>query len=164
MSDVWVASAETGLGIVLFLAVLADCRDRLIPNWAPAAILISFAGFGAIAGEWTLILAGLIAACVALVLGFVAFRFQLLGGGDVKLLAALAAWAGPAGLLPLLAWTAIAGGVLAVGFAAWALIGRARGRAGRPLRQIELPYGAAIAAGFIGCLVGGYGVPLLGNG
>jgi prepilin peptidase CpaA len=46
--------------------------------------------------------------------GLALFAVRLFGGGDVKFFAAIALWAGPKLLLPLLAVMAIAGGVLAV--------------------------------------------------
>ena len=64
----------------------------------------------------------------------------MLGGGDVKLLAAAALWTGSAALLPFLMATALAGGLLAALFLAFAR------REGKP---VALPYGVAIAAGGI---------------
>ena len=76
------------------------------------------------------------------------FRLGILGGGDVKLLAAAALWLGAAALMPFLMATALAGGLLAVAFLAWALVRRDRGR-------VALPYGIAIAAGGVAMTGGG---------
>ena len=69
----------------------------------------------------------------------------LLGGGDVKLLAAGALWLGAAALGPFLLATVLAGGVLAVAFL---LAGLLRRRAAGAAAA-SLPYGIAIAAGGI---------------
>lgn len=87
--------------------------------------------------------ADLAASLLLLALGTLAFQARLLGGGDVKLFAAAALWIGVADLLPFLARTALAGGVLAVGVLAWGLATRGRGAQG------SLPYGVAIALGGI---------------
>ena len=69
-----------------------------------------------------------------------AFYAGMMGGGDVKLAAALALWFSPAGTLKFLVIMSIAGGVLTLALLAWH---RSRGRIGRP----EIPYGVAIAFG-----------------
>jgi prepilin peptidase CpaA len=63
-----------------------------------------------------------------------------MGGGDVKLAAALALWFSPSGTLRFLVVMSLAGGVLTLVLVAWH---RARNRQGRP----EIPYGVAIAFG-----------------
>ena len=63
-----------------------------------------------------------------------------MGGGDVKLAAALALWFSPASTVKFLVLMSLAGGVLTLVVVA---LHRVRGRAGRP----EIPYGVAIAFG-----------------
>lgn len=67
------------------------------------------------------------------------FRFAKLGGGDVKVIAAVGALLGPVGLLIVLFWMAIAGGILA-------LIAMLRG-------QRDYAYVPAIAAGYLAYLI-----------
>ena len=114
-------------------AALVDLRRREIPDLLPVLVLV-WAAVSALAG-WSPV--GLLPAGLGLLAGFVAgavlWRMGGLGGGDVKLLAALGAALGPLGLLLALRWIALSGGVLA-------LIARARGRA-------DLAYGPAIAFG-----------------
>ncbi|WP_343346743.1 prepilin peptidase [Sphingomicrobium sp. XHP0239] len=83
-----------------------------------------------------------------LMVGSVAFSRGVLGGGDVKLLAATAFWFTPADLLVFLPAVAIAGGLLVV---VWLPIRMARTNAGTrsTLRERTLPYGIAIALGGI---------------
>jgi len=99
--------------------------------------------FGAVAGTPFLDVAVALAVFGA---GAVAFRFGLFGGGDVKLLAAGALWIGAGSVGSYLIATAVAGGLLAIGFLAWTLIANTvRRGAIRP----SLPYGLAISAGGI---------------
>lgn len=108
------------LAALTLLAVAAwyDVRTRRIPNWAPLGIaalypLYVVASPVAIAWPWALALAALL-----FLLGFLAFHFGIMGGGDVKLLSALMLWAGAEHGLAFLFLTAIAGGGLAL-FTIW---------------------------------------------
>jgi prepilin peptidase CpaA len=78
-------------------------------------------------------------------LAALAFRFGLLGGGDVKLLAAGTLWLGAAALGPYLLTTVLAGGLLAVAFVAWNFTLPKSAQRLRP----SLPSAVAIAAGGI---------------
>jgi prepilin peptidase CpaA len=62
-----------------------------------------------------------------------------MGGGDVKLLTALALWIEPMPFLRLLIMMALLGGVLTVVFGAWHIARRRKDR-------LAIPYGVAIAA------------------
>lgn len=73
---------------------------------------------------------------VGLVIASALFRFAKLGGGDGKLIIALAMLVGPVGILIVLFGMAITGGVLS-------LIAMLRG-------QRDYAYVPAIAAGFVG--------------
>ena len=70
----------------------------------------------------------------------VAFYAGMMGGGDVKLAAALALWFSPASTLRFLVFMSIAGGVLTL-----VVVGlhRLKKKPGKP----EIPYGVAIAVG-----------------
>jgi prepilin peptidase CpaA len=131
---------------LLVAAAITDGRSRRIPNPLPLGLaLLGLARIASgLAGGAGIAMAALdLAAAAAVFLaGAVAFRFRLLGGGDVKLIAAAALWLGAAALGPFLLATALAGGALAVGFLLLRLLGRGGVAAG-------LPYGIAIAAGGI---------------
>jgi prepilin peptidase CpaA len=134
----------------LLVAAASDLRRFLIPDGCSLALLGAFALFalsGATMGAWPLhLLAGL----VAFVLGAALFAARLFGGGDVKLFAATALWAGPALAMPLVLAMALAGGLLVLLIAARLLAQRALAPAGGPadsLRAQPVPYGIAIAAG-----------------
>jgi prepilin peptidase CpaA len=69
-----------------------------------------------------------------------AFRAGMMGGGDVKLAAAVSLWFSPATTLKFLVIMSIIGGVLTLVVVA---LHRLRSRDGRP----KIPYGVAIALG-----------------
>jgi prepilin peptidase CpaA len=78
-----------------------------------------------------------------------AFYAGMMGGGDVKLAAALALWFPPGLTIKFLVLMSLAGGLLTVGLLVWH---RARRREGRP----EIPYGVAIAFGALAILAQPY--------
>ena len=135
-------------------AALKDATSYTIPNRLNAAIALAFFPVALLAG----LSAGAFGGCalagfLALALGIAMFSFGLIGGGDAKLMAACMLWLGPSAAFPFLAWTAVAGGLLAVGLIA---ARRAPGLAAmsgaawvhRLLQpKGEAPYGVAIAAG-----------------
>ncbi len=136
------------------LAAAHDLRAFRIPNWIPAAILALYPVHVLTAPavvDWT---GGLMVGGVALAAGFALFSLGRLGGGDAKLFAACAVWAGPERGFELLVVTGLAGGLLAllvVSPARLAVagmferIGWTRSR--DHLLADCLPYGVAIAAG-----------------
>jgi prepilin peptidase CpaA len=106
----------TTLAVVLVAvaACVTDLRSRRIPN-----VLTLSAALAGLVAHWLVDGPGgaLFSASGWLVGLFVFLPFFLLrgmGGGDVKLLAALGAWLGPQETLWLAIYTGIAGGVLAV--------------------------------------------------
>jgi prepilin peptidase CpaA len=124
---------------LLIVAAAMDVRARTIPNWLTLAV-------AALAPAWW-VASGLdlhpilirILCAVALLLVLAALFFAgAIGGGDVKLLVALALWLSPGTLLTLLFWMAICGGLLSLFMVAFHHI---RGNGG----AIEVPYGVAIA-------------------
>ena len=143
------ATAFLAVLACLLWAAIADVRWREIPDAVPLALLVLYAVpalGGAAAGVWwgALLVAGAVFAG-----GAGLFALGALGGGDVKLLAATALWAGPLGTPVFLAVTAVAGGVLAAGFV---LAGATRPTRGHPTHghrsaRRTLPYAVAIAVG-----------------
>lgn len=136
---------------LLFAAAWQDIRTLHIANGlsiAVAALFVGWAVIGLIAGSYTLQALGLSIACGAglFAVGVAAFAAGILGGGDVKLLAAVGLFAGPAGILDLLLVTALAGGLLGIAVVAGAPIGPVSTRGEAALRR-RLPYGPAIAVG-----------------
>ena len=64
-----------------------------------------------------------------------AFYAGMMGGGDVKLAAALALWFSPAGTLKFLVLMSLAGGVLTLGIVAWHRARSARGTSRNSVRS-----------------------------
>ena len=135
------------LAIGLFAAAAAEdlarrrSANRLVVALAVAAVLRISLGLAT--GADVTPLRDLAAALAVFGVGVAAFHFGLFGGGDAKLLGAGALWTGAASVGAYLFATALAGGVLALGFLVWAA--RSRGE-GAEDRRIALPYGVAISA------------------
>jgi prepilin peptidase CpaA len=123
---------------LLVTAAVTDIRARIISNRLNAAIALLavpwwFAlGYG---GYDILFQIGLSAALLVVFALF--FALRMMGGGDVKLLAALGLWLPLTKMLILLEWMAIGGGVLTLGMV---IAHRVRKAPGKP----EIPYGVAI--------------------
>jgi prepilin peptidase CpaA len=127
------------LAVLLVVAAIGDIRTRIIPNWLNAAIaLLAIPYWLALGldGHAMLIQIGLCFAILALF--FLCFAIGMMGGGDVKLLAALALWMPLGKMATLLIWMALAGGVLTL---AMMLIHRLR----KNTVKLEVPYGVAIS-------------------
>jgi prepilin peptidase CpaA len=88
-----------------------------------------------------------LAFALILTAGAFAFAAELLGGGDVKLLAAAGAWMSLAGAVWLISATFIAGGVIALFFIATRRLRRHAGGPGDNTERSRIPYGLAIVAG-----------------
>lgn len=100
---------------LLLLAAANDIASMLIPNWISVAIFLAFPFAAAFAGMgWTEIAWCMGFSLAVLAIGVGMFSLGLLGGGDVKVIAAAAAWTGPAAFLPFLVLMTFAGGGLAL--------------------------------------------------
>jgi prepilin peptidase CpaA len=124
------------LAIALLAAALSDWRHRLIRNRLTGAIAAGAPLFWLACGTapWPGIAIQLALALLVLAVCAALFAARMLGGGDAKLLAALALWVPPAAFAELLLVMALAGGLLAGAM----LVTR---------RRASVPYGIAIAAG-----------------
>lgn len=145
----WVLPALIGLFAALVIgAAVSDVRRYVIPNWIPGAIALLWCVWALVAPVD--LVSGLIVGIVVFAMGTVLFAFRALGGGDVKLLTAIAFWAGFPDVLVLIFHVAIAGGLLSL---VWMLSGRVRvalayyGVRVSPDAATRVPYGVAISAG-----------------
>ena len=140
------AGLSTFLLMLLAALLLACCwfdwRSRTIPNGLNAAIALLAIPFWWAAGLalWPDIALQIGLAVAVFAIFALAFAIGAMGGGDVKLLGALALWLPWQALLAMLVIMSIAGGVLTLGFV---VAGRIAGRTELP----EIPYGLAIAFG-----------------
>lgn len=128
------------LCILLLVAAWGDIRTRTIPNWLTGGIAVSAPLWWWATGLplWPAAAIQLGVALGAFALFAIAWRIGAMGGGDLKLIAALALWFAPLLLLRMLVVMALAGGALTI---LMLVLHRVRGAAGRP----EIPYGVAIA-------------------
>jgi prepilin peptidase CpaA len=102
------------LGLVLFAAA-SDIGSMTIPNWVSIALALVFP-LAALSAQMPWPQIGLHAGVGVLVFlaGFALFAMGVLGGGDVKVIAAVSVWTGVSALAPFAFWTTAAGGVLAL--------------------------------------------------
>ena len=130
------------LAAMLIVAATGDVRSRIIPNWLNAAIALLAIPFWWLSGlaPWPDMAAQLAVSAALLALFALLFRFGMMGGGDVKLVAALALWLPFAAVVKLLVIMSIAGGLLSAAM----LVRRRFHGNGEP---VEVPYGVAIAFG-----------------
>lgn len=121
-------------------AAISDLRTRRIPNVLAIALFLCGIVLNAVAG-WHALAADLAISLAVLTIGSIAFSFKLIGGGDVKLLAAAAgALAYPAGPHFIL-YTLLCGGAVALVYSAL------RGRLAQTffnMRGIALPLFAGV--------------------
>src|ERR1700691_6104168 len=108
------AAGQILLGTLVLIAAIFDIRFRRIPNWLVlAGITVGFT-WNAYSSGWS----GLGRAAAGLGLGFVLYfplyLIRARGAGDVKLLAAVGAIAGPLNCLWIFLSTAILGGIIAL--------------------------------------------------
>lgn len=135
----------------LVAAAIADMRTFEIPDALSIALLATAVGYG-LATPGFAWLWHAAAVLVMFGLGLLLFSRGWMGGGDIKLLVALAGWTTLQGLPLQLAFVAIAGGglalVLIIARRGLAAAGRAPDRVPKMFRNdAPLPYAVAILAG-----------------
>lgn len=137
------------LAALLLYAAWGDLRTRTIANRLNLAIALGAPLWWLAQGlPWwpgAAIQVGIALLVFAVFAG--CFALGMMGGGDVKLLAALALWLPPVPMMRMLVVMALAGGVLTLACIA---LHRARKAQGQP----EIPYGVAIAFAAL-CALGG---------
>ena len=128
------------LALLLVSAGIEDARNREIANWKNAAIALMAPLWWWAAGlslwpdiAWQI---GIAALVFAFLVG--AFALGQMGGGDVKMIGALALWLPVLPLLSMLVLMSLIGGVLT-------LVLMVERRLRRSTKVLEIPYGIAIA-------------------
>lgn len=104
---------------VLLIAAVTDIRSRRIPNWLVIPFLAGGILVGGVSGGVAGVGHSLAGVATAVALAGVLCYLRGMGLGDLKLCAAIGAWIGPAQMVSALIVTAIAGGLIAVGYALW---------------------------------------------
>ena len=136
---------------VMLWAIVSDARRFELPNGLSLALLGGFALLAAIEPlAWSQIRWHLATGVVVFLVGLALFAGHLFGGGDVKLLSAVALWLGPERFFFFLLLMSLSGGILALAlllfrrlplpplFCRWRWLGQLHARAG------EVPYGVAM--------------------
>ena len=111
-----VASTVAVLAYVglVFAAGVSDILTLTVPNRYPVAIVLVYPSYVLASTQPVAWQASIVIAISALIVGFLLYAVRGWGGGDAKLFAAAALWAGPDFILPLILICAAAGGVIAV--------------------------------------------------
>lgn len=148
--------------IYLIFSVLAilwfDVRHYIIPNWLVASFLVLYpiaVLMSPHAVDWPMALAGMAA---VFAVGYAVFAFKWMGAGDIKLITVCSLWTGFSHLLDFIFMVAVLGGLFAAGL--WGTrktlptLPHKFASLPRILREGEpVPYGVAIALGFLWMLV-----------
>lgn len=134
------------LAALVILAAIFDLRTRRIPNWLCAAgflagLALHISLFRS-ATIWIGAREAILGAGLALLIYIPLFALKAVGGGDVKLMAAVGCIAGPKAFIAIFLITAIVGGVMAL------LLILIKGRVAHTLRNVgilltELMHGRA---------------------
>ena len=135
------------LAAILVVAAVVDVRTFTISNRLnlTVALLAPIYWASVALSPWPGVAVQLAAAATVFVLLAGAFYAGMMGGGDVKLAAALALWFAPLDTLRFLIFMSVAGGALTVFVL---VVHRVRSKPGRP----KVPYGVAIAIGALSIL------------
>jgi len=130
------------LALLLLIAAVIDVRTFTISNRlvVAVALLAPLFWWASDVPMWPDAAARIAIAVAVFAALAVAFYIGMMGGGDVKLAAALVLWLPPAATIAFLVLMSIAGGVLTL---VVLIVHKMRHREGRP----EIPYGVAIAFG-----------------
>jgi prepilin peptidase CpaA len=166
----WIAPTALFLEILLLIYVaVIDVATRLIHN--EICLILALLGIASLFASQTHVAESLVAATILFLLLIAVYQLGWIGGGDVKLLVALAIGLPLLGVIQLLTVTALAGSVLALVHLMMRLLPYPQlAPAGssllrrvyaverwRNLRHAPLPYGAAIAGGGICALLSHHG-------
>jgi prepilin peptidase CpaA len=160
-----------GAVLVASLGGVSDARSARIPNWLTysglvVALVLRFALLG-----WVGLKSGAVGLLVAGGIFLILFVMGAMGGGDLKLMACVGAWAGSAHVIAILLAAALAGGVLAIFYVffrqgvrttLWNLFELIRFRLTSGLQPhplldvreagtVRVPFGVAIAMGTLFC-------------
>ncbi|NBX65421.1 MAG: hypothetical protein EBQ96_00270 [Proteobacteria bacterium] len=111
--EIFILSLKIFALVLLLVAAFEDIRHLRIRNEFCAAVAVLFLPI-LFTSEWDVAKLHLISALIVFVVTAIFFFFRMFGGGDAKILAALALWFTPAQLPGFLIVMTLAGGVLGV--------------------------------------------------
>ena len=142
------------LPALVIVAGLKDLTTMKIPNWISGLLVLAFFPAAMLVGlSLPAIGIHVAIAVTALLIGLGLFALNLLGGGDVKLMAAACLWLGLSGSGVFVLATAVVGGLFSLALLAGRVwlqpyVGAGPGWIVRLMEpKGHIPYGVAIAAG-----------------
>lgn len=170
LDEICLASA-VAVGVV---GAILDLRpSHRIPNWLTYSAVLIGLTLRASLGGWRQLISAIAAVAIMFIFTNILYNLNSMGGGDVKLLTAMAAYVAMPHVFMLILCTSIAGGVIAVGFIIWK--GQFRKRVATSITLVahhfrggftqhpelnlenpdalKMPYGPAIALGSIAVLI-----------
>ncbi|WP_338466491.1 prepilin peptidase [Novosphingobium sp. ZN18A2] len=149
--DYLVYGLLTALAIALLFAAFTDMRRRQIDNWLNAGIALAAPVYWYASGLtlWPGVALQFAVAAGAFAILAVLFALKMMGGGDVKLLTALALWLPWQPFLQLVVLMSLLGGVLTIVLGSWHVMRRQKDK-------LKIPYGVAIATAGIWVLAVNY--------
>lgn len=107
-----------GLATALLVAAATDLRRREIDNWLNSAVALGAPLYWLASGlDWRAVAFQLGLAALTFIAACVLFAMRQMGGGDVKLLTALALWFVPGSFALLIVLMGMIGGAASVGMA-----------------------------------------------
>lgn len=146
-----------GLAIALLWVIVTDLRSRTISNRLTLTIALGAPLYWISIGLplWPAIAFQLALALVVFAVCCALFAIRQMGGGDVKLLTALALWIPPSHFTLLLVAMAMLGWVLTMAVGAWR-VAQSNTPGAHPMRDTTLlAIGTAVAALFASAVLGG---------
>lgn len=108
MNTYWILHL-TPMLLGLLVAATIDLRSRRIPNWLNLALAAGGLFTAAMPGSPISLSQALLGFAVGFMIPFLLFALGALGGGDVKLLAAIGCWVGPIGVIKIFLAAAVVG-------------------------------------------------------
>ena len=136
------------LAVIVTIGSYQDIRFRRLPNWLCLFALVAGLGIGGLAFGLIWLKMAALHSLIALLTGMVLFALRVVGGGDAKFYAAIAAWlpveyglllafaVGLAGLAILIVWLPMR-----------RRLAKAAGKERLPGVRWNVPYGVAISIG-----------------
>jgi len=160
-----------GAVLVASLGGVSDLRSARIPNWLTYSGLLTALVLRFVVMGWVGLKSGTVGLLVTGGIFLILFVMGAMGGGDLKLMACVGAWAGSGRVVAILLAAALAGGVLAIFYVFfrqgvrttfWNLFELIRFRLTSGLQPhpllnvreagtVRVPFGVAIAVGTLFC-------------
>ncbi len=99
---------------VALIAAVTDIRARIIPNWLVVTGLVAGFGLNTILYGWQGLGSSALGFGLALLIYVPLFVLRAMGGGDVKLMAAIGCMVGPRNWFEIFIYASVAGGIYAM--------------------------------------------------